>query len=154
MTNCELAMLFTELADIMEIAGEDHFKIRAYRNAAKVIVGHARSIQDMPSGEIGELSGIGKAISEKIDLAKTTGTFPTLEKWRGSPFAAFQPLLGIPAINMRKLRGLLKDMHVSTVDELIAAIHAGRLMTYGKLNPETRSRLIGYFTSDSESPRA
>jgi DNA polymerase (family X) len=141
MTNFEMASLFAELADIMELAGENHFKIQAYRKAATAIEKYDNEIQNMSPEMIEDISGIGKAISEKIETAKTSGTFPTLEKWRQSGYASFHPLLQIPGMNMRKVRALLKDLSIASVDDLSRSVESGQLEKYSKLPHETVSIL-------------
>jgi DNA polymerase (family 10) len=75
------------LADLMELAGENFFKIRAYRKAAETIRGLLRPLKEIPPTEIANLPGIGKAIADKIASALETGAFPTLVKWRQSGYA-------------------------------------------------------------------
>jgi DNA polymerase (family X) len=114
MTNSELAGLFDELADIMEIAGEDRFKVHAYRNASIEIKAHRGNISDLPLEKLQQIPGIGKAISGKIHEAGETGTFATLEKWRQSEVASLRPLLCISELQIGKLRILLRDISVNS----------------------------------------
>jgi DNA polymerase (family 10) len=141
MTNLELSSLFDELADIMEIAGENHFKIRAYRNAARTIANSNENIAEMPPEKLQQIVGIGKAISEKIQAARETGTFPTLEKWRKNCFASLKPLLGIPDLSIRKLRAMIKNLDISSIDDLKFSVADGKLDAYRKLNSETREKI-------------
>ena len=69
MNNSEIAALFEELADIMELAGESYFKIRAYRNAAETIKSIRRPVKELSPAEFGQMPGIGKAILEKTNTA-------------------------------------------------------------------------------------
>jgi DNA polymerase (family 10) len=137
MTNIDMASLFTELADIMELAGENHFKIQAYRKAAVTIEGLDTDIQIMTTESISKIPGIGKAILEKIETAKISGNFPTLEKWRQSGYGTFLPLLKVPGLNMRIVRSLLIDLKISSIDDLCSAVVSGELEKYNKLPYET-----------------
>jgi DNA polymerase (family X) len=148
MTNEELAGLFSELAQIMEIAGEDHFKIRAYRNAAEIISSSQIKITKLTVDQLQQIEGIGKAISEKIIGAEKTGTFPTLEKWRQTGFASLRPLLNIPGLTMRKLRTMMKDLNISTVAELKAAIVDERFPEYLKLGENIKTTIAGLIEND------
>ncbi len=141
MTNRQLAALFDELADIMEIAGENHFKIRAYRNASRAISNSHDNIGEMPPEKLQKIVGIGKAISEKIQSAGETGTFTALEKWRRSGFASLRPLLSIPDFSIRKLRGMMKALDISSIDDLKKASADGRLSLYDKLDLKTREKI-------------
>ena len=127
MTNKDLASLFVELADIMEIAGENHFRIRSYRKAASNIANLDHDITAMSSEEIEAIPGVGKAISEKIQTALKDGTFPTLEKWRATGFASLRPLLKRPGITPRKLAAAIKLMKVESIDDIKQMITRGEL---------------------------
>jgi DNA polymerase (family 10) len=134
MSNSEIAALFVELADIIEIAGENHFKIRAYRNAAEAISTHPREIGTLTPEEIAEIPAIGEAILGKIEAIKANGAFPALEKWRAGGFASFRPLLADPAISVRKLKGLIKKYGLASLDDLRQLIADGRLEPDDKAN--------------------
>ena len=136
-TNQELAALFVELADIMELAGENFFKIKAYRQAA-VAIGHSQfDIADQSPEKLLEMPGIGKAIAEKIGSAKASGTFPTLEKWRATGFASFRILISrSPILTVKSLRKLIKEYDLKSYDDLKNALSDGRLMNTGKLDSE------------------
>jgi DNA polymerase (family 10) len=140
-TNRELAALFDELAEIMEIAGENHFKIRAYRNASGAISSSLDKISEMPVEKLQQIAGIGKAISEKIQAANKMGTFPALEKWRQSGFASLRPLLGIPDFSLRKLRAMIKALDIASIDDLNRPATDGRLSSYDKLDLKTREKI-------------
>jgi DNA polymerase (family X) len=148
MTNAELAGLFTELAEIMEIAGEDHFKIRAYRNAAETISASQINIGELPVERLQQIQGIGKAISGKIIEAVMSGTFPTLEKWRKTGFASLRPLLKSPGISMRKLRNLIKDFNISSIADLKPALADGRFQQYSKFGEDTILKISGLIEND------
>ena len=149
MTNKHIASLFDELANIMEIAGENPFKIRAFRNASKAIVNLDRNVEEMNREELHEIPGIGDAISEKIESAKESGTFPTLEKWRQSGYAKFYPLLSVSGLTAREVHKLIKDLSLSFVDELRAQIADGKLENYGKIDSGKLRRLREYLDQNS-----
>ena len=125
MTNEELASLFIELADIMEISGDDFFKTLAYRKAAENIEKLERNLFEMSESEIKSLSGIGKAIFEKIKTALESGTFPTLEKWRATGYKSFLQLLKINGVTPKKLGNLLKSLRIESFDDIKKLIDKG-----------------------------
>ena len=149
MTNLELASLFDELADIMEIAGENHFKIRSYRNASGAISHSQDRIAEMPFEKLVSITSIGKAIAEKIGAAGRTGTFPALERWRQSEYSTLRPLLRIPGFTMRKLRILMKDFGISSIIDLQKLKADEEYKAYSKLDTETRERIIWMATTPS-----
>jgi len=145
--NAQIALLFEELADIMELAGENYFKIRAYRNAAAAIKAMTKPLQSLSHENIGETPGIGKAISQKIRTAITTGTFPTLEKWRQSGYATLLPLIKIDRLDIRKLRGIIKASNISSIDDMKISIDSGSFDSYMKLDSETKERIKNFVST-------
>jgi DNA polymerase (family X) len=136
-SNRELAALFGELADIMELAGENFFKIKAYRQAAGVIEKADDNIAELPSEKLLEMPGIGKAISEKIAEARTTGTFPTLEKWRATGFAEFLPITAkSPLLSVKTIRKLIKEFGFGSYNDLKNALADGKISESGKIDPK------------------
>ena len=79
MENIEIARALAETADLMEIAGEDGFRIRSYRNAASVIEGYPERIASIigdPERKLTDMPGIGKGIAAVIEELEARGSFP------------------------------------------------------------------------------
>jgi DNA polymerase (family X) len=144
MSNAEIAALFTELADLMELAGENYFKIRAYRNASSTINGLSRPLNELSPEKIGALPGIGEAISGKIKSALETGTFPTLEKWRQNDISGFLPLLAIDGLTVGRMRAMIKDLGLIRLDDLKTSLDDGRFQSYDKLDANLRKAIADY----------
>ena len=79
--NAEVAAMFDQAAELLEIEGENQFRVRAYRRAARVIEGLPQSIKSMLSTgrDLSELPGIGKDLAGKIAEIVEIGHFPLLE---------------------------------------------------------------------------
>ena len=121
MENREFARVLAETADLMEIAGEDGFRIRSYRNAASAIEGFPERVDDIlanPERKVTEIPGVGKGIAGVLDELSKRGSF---EK-RDTLLAQFPPTL----LELFKIQGLgpkgiaLVYQHhkVATIDEL------------------------------------
>ena len=98
MTNHAIARSFTLLADLLELEGENLFKVRAYRKAADTIDGLTESLEAIAArGELESIPNIGKAIAEKIeDICRTGTTMPSRssgEKPASSNFSVYVPEL-------------------------------------------------------------
>ncbi len=92
MENREFARVLAETADLMEIAGEDGFRIRSYRNAASAIEGFPERVDDIlanPERKVTEIPGVGKGIAGVLDELSKRGSF---EK-RDTLLAQFPPTL-------------------------------------------------------------
>jgi DNA polymerase (family 10) len=121
MENREFARVLSETADLMEIAGEDSFRIRSYRNAASAIEGFPERVDDIlsnPERKVTEIPGVGKGIAGVIAELAARGTFDK----RDTLLAQFPPTL----LELFKIQGLgpkgiaLVYQHhkVATIDEL------------------------------------
>ena len=81
MTNQQLANIFEKIADLLEIKGDNIYKILAYRKAADNLNNLSRDVNEIwKEGKLTELDGVGKAIAEKIDELLSTGQLTFLEK--------------------------------------------------------------------------
>ena len=128
MDNAALARLFDELADLLEIAGENPFKTRAYRAFAQIAREHALPLAVMASrGELGELPGVGKAIAAKVDAAVHTGTFPALERARAQVPDSVRRFLEVEGLGSKQTRTLWRDLGVMSLGELAYACEENKL---------------------------
>ena len=121
MENREIARVLAETADLMEVAGEDGFRIRSYRNAASAIEGHPERIADIlsnPERKVTEIPGIGKGIAAALDELCKRGSF---EK-RDSLLQLFPPtvleLLRIQGLGPKGIALLWEHHKVATIDDL------------------------------------
>src|SRR3989304_8769205 len=104
--NPEIAALLNQLADLLEIQGENPFRIRAYRNAARLINDLPQSVADMldEGKDLTELPGIGEALAEKITIIVKTGKLPQLEKLEKSLPEALTQLLMIEGLGPKRVK--------------------------------------------------
>ena len=144
MTNDKIAILFIELADVMEIAGENPFKIRSYRKAAENIVKLQMSISEMSVDDIEAIPGVGKAISEKIQAAIETGTFPALEKWRATGYHTLMPLIKIDGLTPRKLSNLVKRSKIENLDDIKSMVDKGEFQRFDVIEPELKDAILNF----------
>ena len=76
MENPEVAQIFDEVADLLDIQGANPFRVRAYRNAARTIRDFSRPLAETPCERLAELPGIGKDLAGKIETIVKTGDLP------------------------------------------------------------------------------
>src|SRR3989442_8322 len=94
MTNYEIARIFSTLADLMEVQGENVFKVRAYRKAADTIEGLTESLASLAErGQLESVPNIGKGIAEKIEEIERTGKLGLLEAIRAEGPAGLPEIL-------------------------------------------------------------
>ncbi len=96
--NIDIAAVFDEIADFLEIGGENPFRIRAYRNAARTVRGLGLELRDMvdKNEDLTQLPGIGKELAAKIVEILETGTARALKKLQAQHPQTLRDLLKIP----------------------------------------------------------
>jgi len=144
MKNADIARVFEEMADLLEIKGENPFKIRAYRRAAQVIEHLPREVAVMlAAGEdLKALPGIGEAIAAKTAELVATGRLAAWETLRNSLPRGLSALLEIPGIGPKTAHRLATELGISSVDELEQAILAGRVSHLFRLGDRTAQNLL------------
>ena len=128
MKNQEIAEVFYQIADLLEIKGELPFKIRAYRRAAQRIETLEMDIEDVyRQGKLMDIPGIGEGIAKKIKELIETGKLEYLERLKKEIPEELIKLMEIPGVGPKKALVLYKKLGITTVDQLREACEKGRL---------------------------
>ena len=127
--NADIARVFEEIADLLEIQNANPFRVRAYRNAARS-VGDLRL--DIPGtlsqGQpLPKLPGIGEDLAAKIDEIAATGTCGLLERLKQQLPATITELLRIPGLGPKRVKTLYHDLDIHTMEGLYKAAREGRI---------------------------
>ena len=121
MENKEIARVLWETADLMEIAGEDSFRIRSYRNGSTTVEGHPERIEDIlrdPSRKVTEIPGIGKGLAHVLDEIVQSGSCERRDILLQKFPAATLEFLKIQGLGPKGIALILEHYRISTVDEL------------------------------------
>jgi len=143
MQNQQIAALFEELGDLLEIQGANAFRVRAYRNAARSLENLSESAADIvadPDRSLTDLEGIGKDLAAKIEVIVKTGVLPQLDELRTEIPVGVAEMLRIPGLGPKKVAALFKDLGVTTLVGLKTACEAGRVAEmkgFGKKTAQT-----------------
>jgi len=128
MKNRVLSELFDQMADIMEILGEDRFRINSYRKVARVISEMAGDIDALlASGQLAKTPGIGKSSLAKIEEFVKTGTITAHQKLLENIPATLLELLEIPGMGPKGVKAIYDQLNVASVEDLRNAIDSGAL---------------------------
>jgi DNA polymerase (family 10) len=125
--NREVARVFTEIADLLEIKGENVFKIRAYRTAADTIAAWADPVGPMDDRQLRELPGVGKDLAAKIHELADTGACAFHQALLQEFPPTMLDLLRLQGVGPKTVALLYTTLGITTIDELAAAARAGQL---------------------------
>ncbi len=145
MQNIDVARLFDEYADILEIQGANPFRVRAYRNAARMIGDLPESVADIacnPDRSLVELPGIGKDLAEKICAVVKTGEFPQLAEARLAVPASVVEMLRISGLGPKKVAILFKELSVRSLDDLRQAAQQGQIAKLKGFGTKTEQAIL------------
>jgi DNA polymerase (family 10) len=144
MENKAIADVFTKIADTLEIQGENPFRVRSYRNAARTIEDMSQSLEALVrAGEnLEEIPGIGKSINEKIRELLATGKSHFLEELRSQIPPSLTELLKLEGLGPKKVKVLYDELNVDSVDRLEKAAQAGRLRNLPGMGLKTEEKIL------------
>ncbi len=141
MTNKEIATVFNQLGKIMELHGENPFKIRSYYNAYNTLRKIETPLFSMDPAELSGIKGVGKAISEKIMELATTGKLNTYEKYAEKTPDGVIEMLEVRGFGPKKVGIIWKELGIESIGELIYAIQENRLLDLKGFGLKTQNHL-------------
>lgn len=143
MTNQQLAKTFTMIADLLEIRGENIYKILAYRKAADSLSNLSQDINDVwKQGKLTEVDGVGKAIAEKIDELLSTGHLQFLDKLEAEVPPSLAELLQVPDLGPKKVALFWKELGLTSLSELQEAAQTGKLRNLPGMGAKSEAKII------------
>jgi len=156
MENAEVAAVFDQIADILEIQGENAFRIRSYRNAARTIRDHAERVEDLAAEgkDLRALPGIGESLAGKIRAILSTGTCPTLEDLRKKTPPHLTDLLNVKGLGAKRVKILEERLGITTLGDLKKAAEAGEIRDLEGMGEKTEQNILkGLATIEAEAGR-
>jgi len=142
--NNDVAEIFDELADLLEIKGENQFRVRAYRNAARTVAGLSRGVAELAAEEKGfdGIPGIGKDLAEKIRTIVATGKLPLLEETRKELPASLSALMRVRGLGPKKIAALYKTLKVASLEDLKTAATGARIRELPGFSEKTELAIL------------
>jgi DNA polymerase (family 10) len=141
--NIDVAKIFDEIADILELKGENRFRIRSYQRAARVIRDMPEDVKSLAeSGELTKVQGIGASLAEKIEEIVKTGTCKFYEELKRDSVYSLAELLNIPGVGPKLAVRLNKELGISTVDDLETAAHEGKLQLLEGIREKLEDKIL------------
>lgn len=142
--NADIAAVFNEIADRLEIQGANPFRIRAYRNAARTLGELPREARALleKSEDLTRLPGIGDDLAAKIREIVTTGRCGLLDRLRRELPPAVTELLQIPGLGPKRVKALYHDLEVETIEQLHRAARDGRIRALPGFGEKTELNIL------------
>lgn len=135
--------MFYQIADLMEFKGDDFFKIRAYRKAARAIAGLEEPVADLyNSGKLIEVPGVGKNIIAKIGELLTTGQCQLHERLKQEVPVSLLELMSLPGLGPKKIWLLHERLGISSIAELEEATRAKKVREIPGMGSRTEQEII------------
>jgi len=144
MQNPDIARLFDEVADLLEIQDANPFRVRAYRNAARTIRDFPEPIADLVRAgtkDLTDIAGIGDDLAEKITDIVTTGELPLRKQLASKLPAGLLDLLRIPGLGPKRVKLLYKKLKVKSAADLAAALDKGRVQKLKGFGPKMEEKM-------------
>ncbi len=142
--NSDLEEMFTTLADLLEIEGANQYRVRAYRNAARIVGGYPRRLADVvQQGEdLTRIQGVGKELAAKIEEAVKTGDMSALQKQREKLPSGLLQLLDLEGLGPKKVSALYQELGISGPEDLKKAAGEGRIRELKGFGKKTEEKIL------------
>src|SRR5712671_4046372 len=142
MTKEEIAGVLERIATLLELKGENPFKIRAYTNAARAIETFGGNVSDFQDEEaVAKIPGIGKSIAQKIKELAASGSLKYLEELSAQFPAGVLELFALPGLGAKKIKALYDQLGISSIEQLQKACEEGRVAELAGFGQTTQQKL-------------
>jgi DNA polymerase (family 10) len=149
MTAQEVAQALREIAQLLQLKGENSFKIRAYDTAAETFEALPPDpsapgglLERVKAGTLGELASVGKAIDQKVSELVTTGSLGFLDKLRAEFPPGVLDLVRVPGVGPKKALALIEQLDVGSLTDLKAACESGKVRVLKGFGPKSELTIL------------
>ncbi len=145
MENAEVARLFRETADLLELQGANAFRVRAYQNAARTVEELPRPVEELVrsnGARLTELPGIGEDLAGKIREIVRTGTLRTLRGLQRKTPKGLSALMHVRGLGPKRARALYDALGIHTLAQLERACRTGRVRRLPRFGAKTEANLL------------
>jgi DNA polymerase (family 10) len=153
--NEDIAAVFDEIADLLEIEDDNPFRIRAYRNGARSLREPGRDVRTLTDqgADLTKLAGIGKNLAAKIHEIIDTGHCSTLDKLRKQLPADLTGLLKLPGLGPKRVHALYHELDIHTHEQLERAARDGLIRQLPGFGEKTEARLLEALQAHADTGR-
>jgi len=142
--NSDIAAIFNEIADLLDIEGANQFRVRAYRTAARTIETHSRPVTELveEGDDLTELDGVGEDMAGKIKEIVETGELSQLEEIRARTPPALTKMLKLGGLGPKRVQKIHKELDVDSLEDLQDAADEDEIQELEGLGPKTEHKIL------------
>jgi DNA polymerase (family X) len=143
METTRIAQIIDEMGTLLELRGENPFRVRAYHTAAQALVNLPGDLPEMiAGGSLKEVPGIGDTMYSKIVQLATTGHLPSYDELRRSTPPGLVALLRIPGLGPKKIKALHETLKIESIADLRAAGESGLIAKLKGFGAKTETKIL------------
>lgn len=142
-SNQKIADMFNEMADLLDIEGDNPFRVRAYRNASRIVSDFPQKITDLVAQgkDLTQWPGIGKSLAEKIATIVKTGKFPQLEVEEKRIPPVLVELTKISGLGPKRIKAIYYAYHIKSIADLQKLAEEGKIAALPGFGEKTESAI-------------
>ena len=139
----DIAAALDEIGTLLQLKGENDFRVRAYTNGARVIQQLEGDLGELnKSGKLADVRGIGDALFDKIAILAETGKLPFLEDLRAATPPGMVEMLRLPGVGPKKVKAMHDALDIDTIDKLKAACESGEVAKLKGFGEKTAAKIL------------
>ena len=139
----DIIEVLERIGTMLEIKGENPFKVRAYFSGARTLQTMEEDLGEViGEGRLGEIPGIGKALTEKVETLYTTGELEFYDKLVASVPSGLMDLLEVPGLGGKKIKALHEQLDVDSIDSLTKACREGKVAELKGFGAKTQEKIL------------
>lgn len=144
MENTQVAAVFNQIADLLELQQANQFRIRSYRNAARTISGLSQRLEDIArqGGDLTELANIGESTAAKVHEILETGTCQRLQELREELPGELPELMRVPGVGPRSAMQMYRELGVESIEDLRKACEEHRVRELEGMGAKTEQNIL------------
>ncbi|MBC2600932.1 DNA polymerase/3'-5' exonuclease PolX [Puniceicoccus vermicola] len=139
----EIVEILEEIAVLLQIKGENAFKIRAYENGARALERNSESLETLvEEGRLQDLDGVGKALAEKVETLFRTGELEYYEKLKKEIPEGLREMVGISGLGGKTIHKLNQELGVDSLDSLREACESGKVAALKGFGEKSAAKIL------------
>jgi DNA polymerase (family 10) len=143
MEKSAIASVLDEIATLLELTGENPFKIRAYSNGARILETLTEDLDELiKTDKLAEIPGMGEALVDKITTLRRDGVLPFHQKLKASIPPGLLEVIQIPGLGPKKVRALWVQLQVETIEKLKEVCDSGQVAELKGFGAKTQTNIL------------